>query len=149
MAVSSQLRLIDHGITFDLAAGTDAAVFDHTVRADLYAVFQNHITFKHTANINYHIRTHGQGTAYVDACRIGQRDTITQQLIRLLALINAFQTGQLQTVVHTLHFVFVLRVNRPHRHALFNRHGNHIGQIIFALSIIGGQLWQPLIQQRR
>src|SRR5690606_1948341 len=51
---------IKMGIGFHLGTGADTAVFDHAVRADVYAVFQHHLAFKHTTNVDHHIIAHLQ-----------------------------------------------------------------------------------------
>jgi len=70
-----------------------------TICADVDAIAQPDATFEHHVDVDDHIQTATQLTANVDPRGIEQRHALIQQGLRLTALQQAFQLGQLTAII--------------------------------------------------
>ena len=84
-----------------------------------------------------------QLAAHVDACRVAQRDAFGQQALGVLALMDAFEFGQLRLVVHAQRFRHARRLRAHHRNAVAYGGGDHVGQVVLALGVVVRQLVEP------
>ncbi|MNL33866.1 hypothetical protein D3C87_1558000 [compost metagenome] len=80
--------------------------------------------------------------------RIAQHHARQQQFFSLLSLVNTFQTGELQAVVHALNFAQTLGMNSDNLIPFVVRQGNDIGDVVFTLGIVVVQFCEPALHVR-
>src|SRR3546814_7814351 len=132
------------GVGLDDRTATQRAVLDHAVRSDLHVVFDDHRAFENHIHIDQHITAHTDLPAHIEARRIAQRHAPGHQTTSGTLLVMAFQLGQLDTVVGTLHFHSVQRLLGGHAQPVGHSHGDDVSQVVLALGIAVGQATQPL-----
>ena len=79
----------------------------------------------------------------VEARRVGQAHAGFHQRFGALALVAAFQVGQLQRAVDAQHLGLAGRGRGHHRHAFGHRHRDDVGQVVLALCVVVLQRHHP------
>jgi len=142
-AIVANLRVFDMTKGLYFRAFRHGDISQHTVRADADIIGQRHFSFEHTIDINDDISAAIQLAAHIEARRIENHHPAIGELLRIVALIDALQLGQLQFAVYPQHFPSRVWVAGFDRHALTHRHGDGIGQVVLALRVVVLQLAQP------
>ena len=126
-AIVADLRFLDMTEGLYFRAFRHTHILQHTVRADADIIGQRHLAFEHAIDINDDIPAAIQFAAHIEARRIENHHPAIGELLRIIALINALQLGQLQFAVYPQHFPQRMWVAGFHRHALTHRHGDGVG----------------------
>ena len=142
------MGIFHHAIRADFTVITDNAVFNDATRANLHAMAQRDVTFDDNVSINFNISPVNERTAQVKTRRIAQHHARQQQFFCLLGLVNAFQTGKLQTVVDAFDFTQTIGMNGRDFTTFLISQRNDIGDIVFTLRIVIGQFRQPALHVR-
>ena len=148
IAALTQDRTVDMAVGLDHHTLAQGTVLDHAVRADLDVIFNDHATFEDHVDIDQHVTAYGDFTAYVKTCRIAQGDAQCHQTARFAELVVTLELGQLPAIVGALHFHRVQRLLGGDHQAIGHSHGDDVGQVVLALSVVVGQTAQPFGQAR-
>ena len=140
-----QLGIFHHAVGANFAVIADGAVFDHAAGADFHSIAQHHVAFHNNVSIDLYIAPVLQRTAQIETRRIAQHHARQQQLFRLLRLVDALQARKLQAVVDAFDFAQALRMHCDDLVSFLVRHGDDIGDVVFALSVVIGEFRQPAL----
>ncbi len=126
----------------------DHGVLDHAVRVDAHAVLQLDAALEDAIDVDEHVAAADQLAAHVDAVGIGERDALRQQRLGDVALMDAFEPGQLVLAVDAIGFPVVVRLGGRDLHAFGHGHGHDVGQVVLALRVAVAEQRQPARQRR-
>jgi len=135
-AVFADGGVLDMAKRRDARATTDAAIFQHAVGGDADVIGQFDAAFEHAIHVDADIAAAMQFAANVDACRIGQGDAGGEQRIGEIALLDAFQRGELRLAIDAFGFPAGGGMRGNHRPAFGHGEGDDVGQIVFVLRVV-------------
>ena len=117
----------------------DDGVFNHAVGADGHVVAELVVAFQHHVYINHHVLAVPKAAAQVEAGRVAQGEACLEQVVRLFALEDAFEFGELDFVVYAGSKEGGGYLNGMHGYAVGAGKGDDVGEVVFALGIVAGE----------
>ena len=143
----TQFFAVDMGEGVNGGVIGDRAIRNYAVGANAHVVAQRDMAFKHAVHVNFHILPADELAAYIQPCRVAQAHARSHQLMRLAALVFAFQLGQLLRAVHASHLHGVVNGVRHHGHAIGHGVFDDVGQVKLLLGVVVVQPSQPAFEQ--
>src|SRR5439155_5855278 len=129
-----------------LAAGADAHVAQHTVRADAHPFAEAHTSFEYAVDVDRDVALAIELAAHVDARRIGEAHAGFHQPLRLLCLEGALERRELGLRIDARDFHRVIHLHGGHARAFLDRQLDDVGEVILLLRIAVADLAEPAIE---
>ena len=148
-AVRPDHRILKMTESGDAGAGANLDVLEHAVGADVDGIAKFDNAFENTADVDRDIAPVQQLAAHIETRRIGQTHAGDQQAVGNIALVLAFELGELHLAIDAKHFPLAFRLGGAHRQASFDRQCDDVGQVILTLRIVVLQAAQPVGEMRR
>src|SRR5581483_7698052 len=148
-AIGADLRFLDNTVRQYFRSRADRAVADHVVRSDAYPVRKRHSSFEDDIDVDLDIAAARERAAHIEPLRVTQRHALIEELSRVVSLIRPFQVGELAFAVYAEDLPGRARLARHDLDALRDRHGDDVGQIVFALRVAVLQAREPPGEQAR
>ena len=115
-------------------------------RSDAHPVTQLHLAFQHHVGVDLHVGTDAHAATLVEARRVEQARALGAQRPCAAQLEGAFELGQLPGVIGALGLQRIVHGDDLGRVVLVGGHGEHVGEVVLALAVVGRQPRQPALQ---
>src|SRR5690606_24805049 len=140
---------VDVGEGEHLRARADAGVAQDAVRSDAGAVGDLDRALEDAVDVDRDVDAAGEPAAHVDAGGIGERHAGVEQGVCDVALVDALELRELPLAVDPEGLPDGARLRRDDGHAVGDRGGHDVGQVVLALRVVVRQAGEPALERRR
>ena len=141
-------RAVDYAMREHLGPLTNFGVPEYRARSDGGAAANPHPTLQHDPDVEDDVHARLHLTANIDPRSVAQGDPAAHQLLRPPALESALDGLELDSVIDPERLARRGRNDRCHHETFLHGHRHHIGEIVLALCIVGGEPRRPAAERR-
>ena len=130
-----------------MGAVTDDAVLEDAVGADLHALAEPDLALEDAADVDGDVAAAIELAADVDAVGVGQHHAAVGEAVGQVALVAAFEKGELRLAVDAQRLPVGCRVGGGDAGAVGHGGGDDIGQVVLVLGVVVLQGGQPALER--